>query len=1303
MTNTSNWPREVIDIEQLKTVLDDNNINMADELDIVLRQRAHVDLPYGKRYQHVRFATILGAVYVPDSIYKEKEREKHLKKLRRYYDQNAKKSYIKLETAEFYCNFLDQIKDSIEQRHPGVKLPLISIDKPLEKQEHSHGSGSKKEKKTKTLNDKIVKIDRYQVINPSCLQKLSADELSKLLDEVFQKRSADLTSTADKDKLLNLISNIKYAFAYAQNDGKSLEQNSHLNQARRLYNYRAGQNLTPQTQKLYVTYMEAVEERLRNEHPDYQVVYDEIPLLYENNQPEPRPGPGPGPEPGPEPKPRPEPEPNNKILDGYTSDEWTQLLDSAVKTAVVEEENLTEGIAVTSLKEVLGKKFPDNFDTMSLDEIESEVLAKLNPAQIAQFNIKVTEKAQTLAECLPPHFLTFMAKQTDEALGKNGIDDDLKQTLTGQQEILRSAIKDIITQYHTGVVIDADNAAGVYDGLKEMLAYAKAHNLGEAEKISSILAKLEESIKEYDTNNGLDKVTENNLEAVNKAYDTTKTDVDGILAKSDWETQFTNILDDDTKEIFKQITFPETTDENGNKTPAEENKKLFVELILNKAAQQTACSSHDKSGNDLKSVLNEQIKETAVAEIFTLMAAEEAVKINGDPNLRAELTVSPGDNIAAKKQKLAAYISNKPAATAVSKDALAGYFAAAVNRQSLFANRLATKLNNRGAGVLKKMWQPFQKLDKTCINRFGLLYTVPRGIFKNSLQNLPWSALNAVARVAAFSQVGTPWGMACVAGYAAYSLGTTAIRMIRQYKKIKKQDKSMTPGKYLKNNWSAMTLSVVGTAVSVIPGLSTGSEFFKGGLDWMRNTGMLERTGFLGMTKASAGLIGAGMLDATIRGAKAHHAAGKGWFKSIGAALGSSVLSSAAGIGVGMGCATGANELLNSGMNLFGDVKTQNIPTESYEPDNPDHSKEQISPGEYDPANPSHSKEAIPTDKLGIGTAEDLTKLSPDELAARGLVREDASANEPGAFLTREEVRAYTTHDYSQEEHNFAEMRNSDPRFSEFLERYHVASDLQDSANPDSVSATATDKMAQAIDAIADKHPEMQSDMGNGKLQNNTQMLMYKLTQMAYLAPNTDAMTTDGIPVGEQFGYQNEDGSYTTYMDLIKEAVNDGKFSNPEKAYEVLMKIEDHVGGQLDNSVNDMGKVDMFGNQIETGRNVNSYQENDAGYTKHEHPGQQAEYEKISLFEKTLETTYMPYNPSIDLYKQVTERKEVLARVMGNHGRYEEGQLKPDVVKKMPGISQNAGNSNNSGITNSRKGNIFTRIFRRGGNGNGRQ
>ena len=80
MTNTSNWPREVIDIEQLKTVFDDNNINITGELDIVLRQRAHVDLPYGKRYQHVRFATILGAVYVPDSIYKEKEREKHLKK-----------------------------------------------------------------------------------------------------------------------------------------------------------------------------------------------------------------------------------------------------------------------------------------------------------------------------------------------------------------------------------------------------------------------------------------------------------------------------------------------------------------------------------------------------------------------------------------------------------------------------------------------------------------------------------------------------------------------------------------------------------------------------------------------------------------------------------------------------------------------------------------------------------------------------------------------------------------------------------------------------------------------------------------------------------------------------------------------------------------------------------------------------------------------------------------------------------------------------------------------------------------------
>ena len=125
------------------------------------------------------------------------------------------------------------------------------------------------------------------------------------------------------------------------------------------------------------------------------------------------------------------------------------------------------------------------------------------------------------------------------------------------------------------------------------------------------------------------------------------------------------------------------------------------------------------------------------------------------------------------KQKLTDYISSlSQNKVSVSNEALVGYFAATVNKQSLFINRLATKLKNRTAVVLHKMWQPFRKIDKTCINRFGKAYTLSKAILKNQLKNLPWTLGMGVARVAAFSLAATPYGWAAVAAYGAVSVGT---------------------------------------------------------------------------------------------------------------------------------------------------------------------------------------------------------------------------------------------------------------------------------------------------------------------------------------------------------------------------------------------------------------------------------------------------------------------------------------------------------------------------------------------------
>jgi len=74
------WPRQVIDIELMEEELKKYNVNLRDEFTKVLAQNEHIAKAYKKRFQQQRFLTILGAVYADDTIYNDKEKEKHLLK-----------------------------------------------------------------------------------------------------------------------------------------------------------------------------------------------------------------------------------------------------------------------------------------------------------------------------------------------------------------------------------------------------------------------------------------------------------------------------------------------------------------------------------------------------------------------------------------------------------------------------------------------------------------------------------------------------------------------------------------------------------------------------------------------------------------------------------------------------------------------------------------------------------------------------------------------------------------------------------------------------------------------------------------------------------------------------------------------------------------------------------------------------------------------------------------------------------------------------------------------------------------------
>ena len=195
------------------------------------------------------------------------------------------------------------------------------------------------------------------------------------------------------------------------------------------------------------------------------------------------------------------------------------------------------------------------------------------------------------------------------------------------------------------------------------------------------------------------------------------------------------------------------------------------------------------------------------------------------------------------------------------------------------------------------------------------------------------------------------------------------------------------------------------------------------------------------------------------------------------------------------------------------------------------------------------------------------------------------------------------SHNYSDVERTHATNRLDDPRFSEFIQKYHVAPELQDASDPNKVSATAITNLRSGIDqAIAatgndrtfftDTHTS--TDPNNPHYESNTEMLGYKFMQIVgYLArdPNKelgagfieDNHLPAGTTIGEYLSYKNPDGTTTNYVDAFRELISTGKSSNPLGLAEMLKTIDLKGGGQIDEvpradgtMINDAGKIPFF-------------------------------------------------------------------------------------------------------------------------------
>lgn len=698
------------------------------------------------------------------------------------------------------------------------------------------------------------------------------------------------------------------------------------------------------------------------------------------------------PAPGPTPAPRPTPPPPViEMLDGYTSDQWKQLLDGAKTNGqmpvflemMADSLRLSEGLEISALKNVLGDKFPKDFDKLSKEDKDSkiqELKGSLNPAKLAAFNIKLTDNATVLAEALPPHQLAAMAKNIDVWLKKQyspkEATPELKnqlQNLQAQKEILVAAMFSKTVDYVNGdIVVDQDNVADVYDGAIEMFDYLdKLDNLPADTKkayhdaVVDAKAKLEPEIIKYDQDNGLAGIKEADAETLEKSFDTTWKIAEAIDfgKKEQRDTWFGPVG-----------TWLDALKFEGD--DAAKKKETFIETIKLTAARNAAVKNPSADDKTLAEKLKQELDAVGAAYYSSLITTDALAQ------LPETATKDQRD------QAVAAALANPP--PVISDKGLIAFQAATVNNHVSWLNRLASKshLNNRKATVLNKIYGPLQKIDKTCIARFGSNYIAVRSFGQMMLRNMGAQALNQSLRIGcnlgclAFNTPGIGSQV-----YAAVYAGMAARRFYKAYKDEKKaaqaDGKKFGLGKFLLQKAPEIALTAAGTAAS-----------FFGGAVAQHGVEAVVRYG----------MMGAGWLISFSKGIHASRKQGNGWLKSLGKAFTNASASTAMAVGSGMAMATGINHfstmLNNVNMDMWGEHGTRQPQASEYNADDASYTKETIDLGDqanaYKEMTPEQLNEAgIIKDTIPQEDAQKLVTITDEKLAEQGIIRSVTAETDP--------------------------------------------------------------------------------------------------------------------------------------------------------------------------------------------------------------------------------------------------------------------------------------------------------------------
>jgi len=640
---------------------------------------------------------------------------------------------------------------------------------------------------------------------------------------------------------------------------------------------------------------------------------------------------------------------------------------------------------------------------------------------------------------------------------------------------------------------------------------------------------------------------------------------------------FTDLSESNSAEIYQAYQRATKSSENTQNPPEEyadlwnniefsdesqrdENIALFNEAAMKQAIRNVAVKNKDTKGKKLDEALKDELHKVYTEQLGALIIANEMQKNCTNPKYTPDMAKTDMKRVIADLQAGKKYkLDNK---------SLVGNFANYTNDNMGYLNRLGTKIGEK-APVLGSMYNAVKKFDDTCIKRFNPLYGQIRSFERVVAGNMARQALNQAVR----------WGTQLIPGgnivYGSYVAGQAIWRLGTKYKRekeeAKKNGKKFSGWGFLKNNVGEIASSAMLAVGSFIPGgnqaLAFGASVLAIGTNAIKTFRRSREQGESGWKALSKTLT------------------------SVGTSLVSATVSSFL-----LGKAIDASGLDDFAANYF--AKT-------------------VPAGEFDPNNPRYSQDPV-TDPARI---EELKGLADKDLAEKGYIFEHTTKDAEGAFLISEGKDGFTTHDYSQEELKFAEMRNDGIRYSEYLNKQWVHEDYQDpnSTNPLDHSEVAHDNAIKSLNKLAESHTEM-STYQDGQLVSNSEMLLYKLYQANVLAPNPDALSDSGLPIGEVLGATDANGNLVTHQDVFQKVLHGQELN--ETDYKVICNIEDRVGGQLtfdengNRILNDMGKIKDF-DTLGQGGNPDSYNVvADKGYEVNTNGEQEEQYGRF------IETVY---------------------------------------------------------------------------------